>query len=37
MWSVLITCRNHLSFFIGKGAKAMVCNHIVTIRVLRYP
>lgn len=30
-------CRNHLSFFKGRGAKAIMCNHIVTIRVLRYP
>jgi hypothetical protein len=37
MRSIIIGCRNHMLFFIGKGAKAMVCNHIVTIRVLRYP
>jgi hypothetical protein len=37
MRSTIIGCRNHLLFFIGKGAKAMVCNHVVIIRVLRYP
>jgi hypothetical protein len=37
MQSIIVNCCNHLLFFIGKGAKAMVCNHIVTIRVLRYP
>ena len=37
MRSTVIGCRNHLLFFIGKGAKAIVCNRIVTIRVLRYP
>jgi hypothetical protein len=30
-------CRNHLSFFKGKGAYAWGCNQIVTCRVLRYP
>jgi hypothetical protein len=37
MWSVLVICRNHLSFFIGKGVYAKVCNPVVTCRVLRYP
>jgi len=37
MRSTIIGCRNHLLFFIGKGAKAIGSNHIVTIRVLRYP
>jgi len=37
MWSVLVTCRNHLLFFIGKGTKAIGCKRIVTFRVLRYP
>ena len=33
MRSTIKGCRNHLLFFIGKGAKAIVCNRIVTIRV----
>ena len=37
MRSTISGCRNHLSFFIGRVAKAIMCNHIVTIRVLRYP
>jgi hypothetical protein len=37
MWSEFIICRNHLSFFIGKGVYAKGCNLLVTCRVLRYP
>jgi len=33
----LIRLSQSLIIFIGRGAKAIMCNHIVTIRVLRYP
>jgi hypothetical protein len=29
--------RNHFLSFTGKGAQAIMCNHDVTDRVLRYP
>ena len=32
MWSVLIFCRNHLSFFKGKGAHAIVENPFGTLK-----
>jgi hypothetical protein len=32
MWSVFIICRNHLSFFIGKGAYAKVCKLFPAMR-----
>jgi len=32
MRSTVIGCRNHLLFFIGKGAKAIGCNHIPALR-----
>jgi hypothetical protein len=37
MRSAIIGCRNHLSYFIDKGAKAIGCNRKVTSFVLRYP
>jgi hypothetical protein len=32
MWSELISCRNHLSFFTGKGAKALDKHPFGTIK-----
>ena len=37
MWSVFLSCRNHLSFIIGKRADAWGYNPVATCRVLRYP